>query len=62
MVPWVIYIGFGMVIFLTQISTIPREYYEAAQLDGAREARLAELGKRTPAGVDSCGRRVVGID
>jgi len=35
MVPWVIYIGFGMVIFLTQISTIPREYYEAAQLDGA---------------------------
>lgn len=35
MVPWVIYIGFGMVIFLTQISTIPRELYEAAQLDGA---------------------------
>jgi multiple sugar transport system permease protein/raffinose/stachyose/melibiose transport system permease protein len=35
MLPWVIYIGFGMVIFLTQISTIPREYYEAAQLDGA---------------------------
>lgn len=35
MLPWIIYIGFGMVIFLTQISTIPREYYEAAQLDGA---------------------------
>jgi raffinose/stachyose/melibiose transport system permease protein len=35
MLPWVIYIGFGMVIFLTQISTIPRELYEAAQLDGA---------------------------
>lgn len=33
--PFIIYIGFGMVIFLTQISTIPREYYEAAQLDGA---------------------------
>jgi multiple sugar transport system permease protein/raffinose/stachyose/melibiose transport system permease protein len=35
MAPWVVYIGFGMVLFLTQISTIPREYYEAAQLDGA---------------------------
>lgn len=35
MTPWVVYIGFGMVLFLTQISTIPREYYEAAQLDGA---------------------------
>lgn len=35
MTPWVMYIGFGMVLFLTQISTIPREYYEAAQLDGA---------------------------
>ncbi|MBV9671767.1 MAG: sugar ABC transporter permease [Verrucomicrobia bacterium] len=35
MLPWIIYIGFGMVIFLTQISTIPRELYEAAQLDGA---------------------------
>ncbi|MCA9911466.1 MAG: sugar ABC transporter permease [Anaerolineae bacterium] len=33
--PFIIYIGFGMVIFLTQISTIPREYYEAAALDGA---------------------------
>ena len=33
--PFIIYIGFGMVIFLTQISTIPREYYEAAELDGA---------------------------
>lgn len=33
--PFIIYIGFGMVIFLTQISTIPREIYEAAELDGA---------------------------
>jgi raffinose/stachyose/melibiose transport system permease protein len=33
--PFIIYIGFGMVLFLTQISTIPREYYEAAELDGA---------------------------
>jgi len=35
MVPFVIYIGFGMVLFLTQISTIPREVFEAAQIDGA---------------------------
>jgi multiple sugar transport system permease protein/raffinose/stachyose/melibiose transport system permease protein len=35
MTPWVVYIGFGMVLFLTQISTIPREYYEAAEIDGA---------------------------
>jgi hypothetical protein len=33
--PWVLYVGFGMVLFLTQISTIPREYYEAAEIDGA---------------------------
>jgi multiple sugar transport system permease protein/raffinose/stachyose/melibiose transport system permease protein len=35
MVPFVVYIGFGMVLFLTQISTIPREMFEAARLDGA---------------------------
>lgn len=39
MTPWVIYIGFGMVLFLTQISTIPQEYYEAAQIDGAGTLR-----------------------
>ncbi|MCU1443203.1 MAG: transporter permease [Cryobacterium sp.] len=39
MAPWVVYIGFGMVLFLTQISTIPQEYYEAAQLDGASNLR-----------------------
>lgn len=39
MTPWVLYIGFGMVLFLTQISTIPKEYYEAAQLDGASSIR-----------------------
>lgn len=33
--PFVLYIGFGMVLFLTQISTIPQELYEAAKLDGA---------------------------
>jgi raffinose/stachyose/melibiose transport system permease protein len=37
--PWVVYIGFGMVLFLTQISTIPKEYYEAAELDGASTFR-----------------------
>ncbi|HZQ10602.1 MAG TPA: sugar ABC transporter permease [Anaerolineae bacterium] len=35
--PFIIYIGFGMVLFLTAISTIPREYYEAAKLDGASD-------------------------
>lgn len=35
MVPFVIYIGFGMILFLTQISTIPREIFEAARIDGA---------------------------
>jgi len=35
MVPFVLYIGFGMVLFLTQISTVPKETLEAAQLDGA---------------------------
>jgi len=35
MVPFVIYIGFGMVLFLTQISTVPKDILEAAQLDGA---------------------------
>ncbi len=39
MTPWVVYIGFGMVLFLTQISTIPQDYYEAAQLDGASTFR-----------------------
>ncbi|HZS92349.1 MAG TPA: sugar ABC transporter permease [Chloroflexota bacterium] len=33
--PFVLYIGFTMLIFLTQISTIPADYYEAARIDGA---------------------------
>jgi raffinose/stachyose/melibiose transport system permease protein len=37
--PFIIYIGFGMVLFLTQISTIPKEIYEAALLDGAGAVR-----------------------
>src|SRR5690606_29438203 len=39
MTAWVLYIGFGMVLLLAQIGTIPREYYEAAQLDGASPLR-----------------------
>jgi raffinose/stachyose/melibiose transport system permease protein len=35
MVPFVVYIGFGMVLFLSQISAVPRETLEAARLDGA---------------------------
>lgn len=33
--PFILYIGFTMLIFLAQISTIPAEYYEAAEIDGA---------------------------
>ena len=40
MVPFVIYIGFGMVLFLSQISTIPAELHEAAALDGAKVWQL----------------------
>jgi len=35
MLPFVLYVGFTMVIFLTQMSTIPPELYEAAEIDGA---------------------------
>jgi raffinose/stachyose/melibiose transport system permease protein len=37
--PFIIYIGFGMVLLMTQISTIPAEVYEAAVLDGASTLR-----------------------
>lgn len=33
--PYVIYIGFPMMIFLTQIASIPEDYFEAARIDGA---------------------------
>jgi len=32
---WVFNIGFFMVIFLSQLGTIPKELYEAAEIDGA---------------------------
>lgn len=35
--PWVLYVGFGMVLFLTQIASIPNDLYEAAALDGATD-------------------------
>ncbi|CAM3390105.1 carbohydrate ABC transporter permease [Marinicrinis lubricantis] len=33
--PFILYVGFTMVIFLTQMSTISPDLYEAAELDGA---------------------------
>lgn len=35
MLPFILYVGFTMVIFLTQMSTISPELYEAAEIDGA---------------------------
>jgi multiple sugar transport system permease protein/raffinose/stachyose/melibiose transport system permease protein len=39
MTPFVLYIGFTMLIFLAQFTVIPREYFEAAQIDGASKAQ-----------------------
>jgi len=39
LLPFALYIGFTMLIFLSQLTAIPREYYEAAQIDGASNAR-----------------------
>lgn len=36
---WVFNVGFFMIIFLSQIGTIPSELYEAAEIDGAGEIR-----------------------
>ena len=33
--PFIIYIGFTMLIFLAQITVIPKEFFEAAEIDGA---------------------------
>jgi raffinose/stachyose/melibiose transport system permease protein len=35
MVPFCLYVGFGMILISSAISTIPHEYYESAELDGA---------------------------
>lgn len=34
-VPFILYVGLTSIIFLTQLSTIPAELYEAAEIDGA---------------------------
>lgn len=34
-IPFIIYVGFTMLIFLAQITVIPKEFYEAAEIDGA---------------------------
>lgn len=34
-VPFVLYVGFTMLVFLAQMTAIPRDYYEAAEIDGA---------------------------
>ncbi|HHV13506.1 MAG TPA: sugar ABC transporter permease [Clostridiales bacterium] len=34
-IPFILYVGLTMVIFLTQLSTIPESLYEAAEVDGA---------------------------
>ncbi len=39
MLPFVLYVGFTMLIFIAQLTVIPREYYEAAQIDGANKAQ-----------------------
>jgi raffinose/stachyose/melibiose transport system permease protein len=38
--PFVLYIGFTMIIFRTQISTIPADTYEVARIDGASAWQL----------------------
>jgi multiple sugar transport system permease protein/raffinose/stachyose/melibiose transport system permease protein len=38
--PFVLYMGFTMIIFRTQISTIPADTYEAARIDGASAWQL----------------------
>ncbi|MCL6442584.1 MAG: sugar ABC transporter permease [Alicyclobacillus sp.] len=43
MVPFLLYIGFTMLIFFTQISTIPTDYYEAASIDGATTIQQERL-------------------
>ncbi len=35
MVPFILYVGLTSIIFLTQLSTVPHELYEAAEIDGA---------------------------
>ena len=38
--PFVVYVGLTMIIFMTQLSTIPKELYEAAVVDGATSLQV----------------------
>ena len=40
LVPCVVYVGLTMIIFMTQLSTIPKELYEAAVVDGATSLQV----------------------
>ena len=40
LVPSVVYVGLTMIIFVTQLSTIPKELYEAAVVDGATSLQV----------------------
>ena len=39
-VPFVLYVGLTMIIFMTQLATIPHELYEAAVVDGASRLQV----------------------
>lgn len=39
-VPFIFYVGLTMIIFLTQLSTVPKELKEAAMVDGATEFQI----------------------
>lgn len=40
LVPFVVHVGLTMIIFMTQLSTIPKELYEAAVVDGATSLQV----------------------
>lgn len=40
LVPFSVYVGLTMIIFMTQLSTIPKELYEAAIVDGANSIQV----------------------
>lgn len=40
LVPFAVYVGLTMIIFMTQLSTIPKELYEAAIVDGASKIQV----------------------
>lgn len=39
-VPFMLYVGLTMIIFMTQLTTVPRELYEAAVVDGATSIQI----------------------